>query len=170
VRLWLERSARRSLWGRPIYRLTVGLVCEHGVLALIDRHRLYGDVVWRSPAAVALADAAEASFDTAGTVSLRWSDTSRALALNWRGLALARAAMDEAHVTVGDLLIGKTLEARHVGELLAAETGIRAGFDELARQLAALAGYEIGDEDRVRPQIETDAGVPARSWLRMARS
>lgn len=169
MRLFIEHGEDRDWRGRPRYRLRASLVCEASVLALIERHQLAGDLLWQSPTAVALSEAAEGLFDNARELSLFGrGNVAKALQWNVRGLRLARQASREVRVTVGDLVGGIALQSRALGELLAAEGGIAAAFDALAAQLETLAGYEAGDELLIEPAREDDdRGTPPAGWVRM---
>ena len=76
-------------------------------------------------------------------------------------------AREELRVRVADLIDGIAIESRALGELRAAEAGIRAGFDELVVHLEALARYDDGDEILIEPTRE-DRGTPPAGWVRMA--
>ena len=169
MRLWIERSASRRGWlARPLYHLTAGVVCDAATLALIERHRLGGDLVWMSPSAEMLAEAAEGLFDNARELPLFGAGSAgKSLRWNARGLVLAWQATRELRVRVADLIDGIAIESRALGELRAAEAGIRAGFDELVVHLEALARYDDGDEILIEPTRE-DRGTPSAGWVRMA--
>lgn len=171
MRLWLERGERTSLFGRRIYLLSAAIECNERCLELIGRHRIGNDLVWLSPSALALTETAEGMIDRAADLSRwSWSDTKKALRMNLRGLRLARASSREAAVRVVDLIMGTTLESRSVGDLVAAEAGLRGGFDDLARRVVALASFETGAELVLEPEpIGPERGVEPSKWVRMTR-
>ena len=170
MRLWLAKSeARAGLFGGLVYRLSMALDISGAELSAIRRHGLETSEVWASPAALAFDAEAEAAFDKAAVVTFGgWKAANKNLGWSARGLWLARGGDREGRVCVGDLLAGKVLEADEVAELLAAEAGVRAGFDALAKKLRVLEDYEIGGEDLAEPTVP-DSGIPARDWVRMVR-
>ena len=168
MKLWLERSERPGFLSGRIYVLRLQVICSAVEYDLIERHDIAADAVWLSPDAMSLAAAAEDQFEKAGECRLlSWQGTKQSMALNMRGLKLARASEREAQVTVGDLVEGTMLEAGSVGELMEAEAGIRIGFEALAKRIAVLADYELGDEELIEPDNGNDDGTPPAGWVQM---
>jgi hypothetical protein len=169
MRLWLERSERRAgLFGGRIYQLNVSLICDAATLMLIQRHGLAVEQVWMSPAAEALSGEAEGLLDR-GMEQSAWRLTgmTSGLALNFEGLLTAWRASREPMLSVGDLIRGSVLESPVAGELLAAEAGIRAGFEALVHRLEGVKRYDESDEDLIEPKPDADLGVPPSDWVRM---
>ena len=168
MKLWLERSERPGFLSGRIYVLRMQIICSAVEYDLIERHDIGGDAVWLSPDALGLAAAAEEQFEKASECGLlSWQGTKQSLALNMRGLKLARASDREAQISVGDLVDGTALEACSVGELMEAEAGIRIGFQALAKRIAVLADYELGDEELIESDDGKDEGTPPAGWVRL---
>ena len=168
LRVWAGYESRGWLF-KPTYRLRVCAAATDAARVLLARHRLYGDVIWRSPASIQAEAQGSSRLDLADEVAGHdRAALAKRLRLRREGLALLRIAERvEARCLVGEVFAanGKELQSRDVAEVASAETQIIAGLKALEHRLQKLRDYD--DRQEWRHDAEDVAtSSPAEGWLR----
>ena len=171
MKLWHAYREESRWFGRPRYVLDVRGEPDAEEQALFKKHRLWGDLVYVSPAYLAYIAQAESAFDLGHEAQLRSGVRGKAASLRLRGLWFAWvAARGEAYLTVKQLITkGRSFRAHDVVELGATENAIKAGVHALEVKCARLRAYDAGDETIEVPPT-ADAGIAPGDWVRARRN
>lgn len=129
MKLKLTRSQRSSFTGKNIFHLDVVMEISADEEALIKQYKLEKQIVYSSEGFNRLASGAQAAADAAG--ALKGVAPGAGLIEGAKSFGLGIAANFALTVTVRDLIEGKAIECKDLGEMTDAEDAVITGAQNL---------------------------------------
>ena len=132
MQLKLTRSQRTSMLGKTVFHLDVRASISDAEKALITKYKLGKDLIYSSEALKQYASGASAQLDT----------SNPSVGSTLKGLALGVASRFALKISADDLIKGKAIECKDLGEMLDAEQAVITACQNLKAFLEAAETFD----------------------------
>lgn len=140
MKLKLTRSQRTSMTRKLIYRLDVLVEVSGDEKDLIKKYKLGDQIVYSSESFNRLAAGAGAAQDAAG--GMFSTPTASGMLNKATAVGLSWAAAFALKLTVDDMIKGKPIECKDLGEMLDAENAVITGAQNIKTFLDAAETFD----------------------------